>query len=203
MPFYRNPISSDPQAVPPLTTDSMDFRAYWKANEANLIDRPGRGLILRCPESPHFREVNFMVGGEVCSAPLHEDGMIDVDEIGCLDPRGWDFEGEEWVVRQLNKPEFIDIRLRPYGEVSDLYFEHEDFEIRDPTLSECGRFTVDPRHYGFVKISPDFTLWYRPVPQGSLVVTPTQVVLMDESGQILAARDIDAIPVTGEEEAPV
>lgn len=112
MPFYRNPISSDPQAVPPLTADSMDFRAYWKGNEAILIARPGRGLILRCPESPHFKEVNFMVGGEVCSAPLHEDGLIDVDEIGCLDPRGWDFEGEEWVVRQLNKPELIDIRLR-------------------------------------------------------------------------------------------
>ncbi|AVX92883.1 TPA: hypothetical protein L4847_000419 [Pseudomonas aeruginosa] len=181
----------------------MDFRAYWKGNEAILIARPGRGLILRCPESPHFKEVNFMVGGEVCSAPLHEDGLIDVDEIGCLDPRGWDFEGEGWVVRQLNKPELIDIRLRPYGEVSDLYFEHDDFEIRDPTLSECGRFKVEPRHYGFMKISPDDTLWYRPVPQGSLVVTPTQVVLMDESGQILAARDIDAIPVPGEEETPV
>ncbi|MNN72747.1 hypothetical protein D3C81_1888100 [compost metagenome] len=54
-----------------------------------------------------------------------------------------------------------------------------------------------------MKISPDDTLWYRPVPQGILVVTPTQVVLMDESGQILAARDIDAIPVPGEEETPV
>lgn len=30
-----------------------------------------------------------------------------------------------------------------------LAFVHEDMEIRNPMLSECGRFDVDPKYYGF------------------------------------------------------
>lgn len=36
----------------------------------------------------------------------------------------------------------------PY--VSDaLAFEHEGMSIRNPFLSDCGRFSVDPEYYGF------------------------------------------------------
>lgn len=30
-----------------------------------------------------------------------------------------------------------------------LAFVHEDFQIRDPMISECGRFKLDPINYGF------------------------------------------------------
>ncbi len=29
-----------------------------------------------------------------------------------------------------------------------MYIEHDGFEIHDPTVSECGRFEVDPSYYG-------------------------------------------------------
>ena len=32
--------------------------------------------------------------------------------------------------------------------VDDFGFEHEDTWITDPTISECGRFKVDPEYYG-------------------------------------------------------
>lgn len=30
-----------------------------------------------------------------------------------------------------------------------LAFVHQDMQIRNPFLSDCGRFTVDPKEYGF------------------------------------------------------
>lgn len=39
----------------------------------------------------------------------------------------------------------------PY-EAELLAFEHEGMEIRNPFLSDCGRFEVDPRYYGFVEV---------------------------------------------------
>lgn len=32
-----------------------------------------------------------------------------------------------------------------------MYIEHDGFEIYDPYLSDCGRFKVDPSHYGLTQ----------------------------------------------------
>lgn len=39
-------------------------------------------------------------------------------------------------------------KLVPYS-AQVLAFEFEGFEIRDPQISECGRFVADPKKYGF------------------------------------------------------
>lgn len=190
MPFHRSNTPLQLHSALALSAESMDFKAYWAASAAVLQPLPGRGILLTDPGHPGTREVLFMVGVEVCAASLDDESRFHVEEISCIDPRGWELDGCAWLAEQVNNPQLIEILLKPYGEVADLYFVHEDFEIRNPTLSECGRFTVEPSQYGFTKRD---SLWYRAVDKGTLVLNSKQLVLMDEHGEILAAHDLDAI----------
>lgn len=52
-------------------------------------------------------------------------------------------------------------------------FKHNDIHIIDPTMSECGRFSVSPAYYGF-KIDDQaggFTAWVKRIDQGILVLS--------------------------------
>ena len=57
-------------------------------------------------------------------------------------------------------------------------FEHEDMQITNPTVSECGRFTLSPEKYGFhiAQTGGGRTAWLRRIPGGR------HVALTDRSG---------------------
>ncbi|HHH9443096.1 TPA: hypothetical protein ACP32N_005084 [Pseudomonas aeruginosa] len=198
MPFLRTQNSPLPESIKPLTAETLVFSTYWAANVSILELKPGRGILLTCTNEPSFKEVTFMVGRDLYVAPLHDDGRISVEEIGGIDPRGWEFEGETWVADQLNCPTLVEVIFHNFGAVEDLFFVHDDCEIRDPTLSECGRFSVKPTEYGFARRAGDDHNWYRPVTKGTLVLTKTQLVLVDAQGAIVAVRDIADIPMPGD-----
>lgn len=101
----------------------------------------------------------------------------------------------------------------PYDE-SVMSFVHEDYYINDPTLSECGRFTVDPAEaYGFAQSTREDGVPYlsRPLPDGELRLTgplnqglpesenPANCLIrVAATGEVLAYARIDQIP-TGED----
>ena len=49
-----------------------------------------------------------------------------------------------------------------------VYFEHNGYEIHNPTMSECGRFSVSPEYYGFevYHTGGGCTAWRRELPDG-------------------------------------
>lgn len=199
MPFLRTQNSDLSPPTKTLTAETLGFQTFWDANVAILAPKPGRGILLACPHDPAIKEINFMVGGEIYSACVDDDGRIEVGEIGCLDPRGWEFDGEAWVADQLNNPTLVEVLFKTFGDVEDLFFVHEDFEIRNPTISECGRFSVEASEYGFERRADDEFNWYRSVPKGTLVLTKSQLVLMDAFGEIIAVRDLSDIPMADDE----
>ncbi|WP_017519917.1 hypothetical protein ACQCLI_31795 (plasmid) [Pseudomonas nitroreducens] len=199
MPFLRAQNSAPSAPLRTLTAENLGFQTFWDANVAILAPKPGCGILLACPHDPAIKEINFMVGGEIYAASVDDDGRIAVEEMSCIDPRGWEFDGEAWVADQLNNPTLVEVTFKAFGNVEDLFFVHEDFEIRNPTISECGRFSVAPSEYGFVHRADDESNWYRAVTKGTLVLTKFQLVLMDALGEIIAVRDLSDIRMANDE----
>lgn len=55
-------------------------------------------------------------------------------------------------------------------------FKHNDIYIVDPTMSECGRFSVSPAYYGFEidNQAGGFTAWIKRIDKGILVLGDTR-----------------------------
>jgi hypothetical protein len=70
-----------------------------------------------------------------------------------------------------------------------LSFEHEGYQIRDPMQSECSRFHIDPRKYGFEEYHTGggCMALIKDLPSGEYLL------LTDENG--------DDIPAIGDQEA--
>jgi hypothetical protein len=49
-----------------------------------------------------------------------------------------------------------------------VYFEHDGHAVHNPTMSECGRFSVSPEYYGFAvyHTGGGCTAWRRELPDG-------------------------------------
>lgn len=108
---------------------------------------------------------------------------------------------------------------RPSGEVvpydeSVMSFLHEDFYINDPTLSQCGRFTVDPiEAYGFTSSTDENgdPCLSRPLHAGLMRLTGADgkglpepgsesntLIRLDAEGHIMASASMSQIP-TGDD----
>lgn len=118
-----------------------------------------------------------------------------------------------------DRPALYGTMTLPHGEVvpydeTVMSFLHEDCYINDPTLSECGRFTVDPLEaYGFTQAVDENgePCLSRPLDAGELRLTgadgkglPEQgsqsntLIRLDADGGIMASARISQIP-TGDD----
>ena len=85
-------------------------------------------------------------------------GAWDIDR----DDINWPGKFSELDFSKLKEIKFNEPALN----IEDLQFTHEDMDIINPLLSECGRFTVTPDNYGFIKQDDrddGATVWYRPI----------------------------------------
>jgi hypothetical protein len=73
-----------------------------------------------------------------------------------------------------------------------LYFVLDGMEIRNPTLSECGRFAVLPSEYGFVLQANG--AWQLPLGDDVLELMGTTYRRISSTGTFLAQADLSEIP---------
>ena len=93
-----------------LEAKGLTFYALYDAYDKLLAANPGKALVLGDDSALYIE------GGELCSAPF-KDGVLVIEEAGCIDPRAWsDSEGcwqcdddAEMTVSVVNNPRWVDI----------------------------------------------------------------------------------------------
>jgi hypothetical protein len=93
-----------------LEAKGLTFHALYDAYDKLLAANPGKALMLGNDS------VLYLEGVELLSAPVR-DGVVVVEEAGCIDPRAWsDSEGcwqcdddSEMTVAPVNSPRWIDL----------------------------------------------------------------------------------------------
>lgn len=76
--------------------------------------------------------------------------------------------------------------------IERLFFVLDDMEIRNPTLSECGRFEVLPSEYGFVRQANG--AWHLPQGDDVLELLRTTYRRISATGTVLAQAELSEIP---------
>lgn len=170
------------------------------------------------------RVLDYAVGTVLYSLKPETD--CDANDVECTTPAGF-----EWMVESLgvngngsaNKvrsivcadtgcwilPEVSELK-RDFGFLGDhrfLYFVHDDMEIRNPTVSPCGRFSVDPAQYGFVRHSDDVMILVLPERAGKLLLTKIgddfELLRQNAKGVVLAREMVSKIKFSCEEDEAV
>jgi hypothetical protein len=72
-----------------------------------------------------------------------------------------------------------------------LFVVHEDMEIRNPTVSECGRFDVLPSSYGFAQLADG--AWQLRDGTDVLQLIGTTYSRINAAGEVLATADLSEI----------
>jgi hypothetical protein len=85
-----------------------------------------------------------------------------------------------------------------------LYFVDADMEIRNPTISECGRFACDPSVYGFKPYSDSVMTLTLPEDAGTLTLTKIgddfDLIRKNAKGEVLARAKVSDIKSSMEED---
>lgn len=110
-----------------LEAKGLTFYALYDAYDKLLAANPGKALMLGDDT------VLYLEGVELVSAPF-KDGVVVVEEAGCIDPRSWsDSEGcwecdddSEMTVAPVNSPRWIDLD----------FIESNDHLKREPAMIE-------------------------------------------------------------------
>lgn len=76
-----------------------------------------------------------------------------------------------------------------------LFISHEDMEIRNPTVSECGRFDVLPSSYGFSQQYDG--AWQLRDGADVLQLNDTTYSRINAAGEVLATADLSEIEFAG------
>lgn len=75
--------------------------------------------------------------------------------------------------------------------VERLFISHEGMEIRNPTISECGRFDVLPSNYGFTQQADG--AWHLRDGADLLQLKDSTYSRVSDAGEVLATADLSEI----------
>ncbi|MBM5458660.1 hypothetical protein H8F21_13905 [Pseudomonas sp. P66] len=169
-----------------LNSCNLSFQAVTQAYHTILDGKADKAL------SFTSYTVVLVRAGELHLA-LNNGGAINIGNSLQLTEEHWDCErgcwsahaSSEFTTSSASFPLLLDITgstITSFN-VDALRFTFEGDDIQDPTLSECGRFTMSPSYYGFNQI--DGGAWELAIGEGDLLqLAGDAFIRMNQAGEI-------------------